>query len=131
MSKRTTKKTAYKPRMVRYTIEEIRRMPIKFDKAKFDAITDEEIARQIENDPDVAPDMTTLPESWRIPVPSVLRSRLGMTQKKMADVLHISLGTWRNWEQGRSIPYGPAFALLRVLDKNPKAVLDALNPPRD
>jgi len=113
--------------MVRYTYEEAMRLPVYFDKAKVEATTDEDIARQIAEDPDVAPDMTTLPDSWRVPVPAILRKKLGMTQERIAKVLHISVGTWRNWEQGRSFPYGPAIALLRVLEKSPKTVLKALN----
>jgi len=39
----------------------------------------------------------------------------------------VSVGTLRNWEQGRRTPEGPALALLRVAEKNPKAVADALH----
>jgi putative transcriptional regulator len=41
-------------------------------------------------------------------------------------VLGISVRTLRNWEQGRCVPEGPAMALLRVADKHPDAVLDAV-----
>jgi len=125
MKKKHSKKKV-EPRFVRFTYEEAMKRPVYFDKAKIDATTDEDIARQIAEDPDVAPDMTTLPDSWRVPVPAALRRKLGMTQEKIAQVLHISVGTWRNWEQGRSFPYGPAIALLRVLEKSPKTVLNAL-----
>ncbi|HUY69152.1 MAG TPA: helix-turn-helix domain-containing protein [Alphaproteobacteria bacterium] len=119
---RSARKT--KPRMVRYTESEVFKLPVYFDRAKVESTTDEEIARQIAADPDTAPDMTTLPESWRLPLG--IRRKLGMTQEQIARVLRISIGTWRNWEQGRSAPYGPAAALLRVLEKNPEAVLRAL-----
>jgi DNA-binding transcriptional regulator YiaG len=32
----------------------------------------------------------------------------------------------RNWEQGRRLPEGPAMLLLRVAEKHPEAVLDAV-----
>ena len=35
-------------------------------------------------------------------------------------------GTLQNWEQGRRHPRGPAKALLRVFEKDPKAVVRAL-----
>ena len=38
----------------------------------------------------------------------------------------ISVGTLRNWEQGRRKPEGPARVLLRVAAKHPEAVLDVV-----
>ncbi len=38
----------------------------------------------------------------------------------------LSKGTLRNWEQGRRRPRGPAKALLRVFEKDPKAVVRGL-----
>jgi putative transcriptional regulator len=38
----------------------------------------------------------------------------------------VSKSTLQNWEQGRRKPEGPAKALLRVVEKKPKAVLEAL-----
>jgi putative transcriptional regulator len=125
MKKRPSTTSTGKPRITRVTPEKARALSVRFNKARVDATTDEDIARQIEADTDTAPDMTTLPESWRLP--RGIRQKLGMTQEQIARVLRISIGTWRNWEQGRSEPYGPAAALLHVLAKNPKAVLRALN----
>lgn len=113
------------PELVSYSAEEASKLPVRFDRAKVADTTDEDIDLQIANDADTAPLLYTLPQSWRI-VPLDIRRKLGLTQDGIARMLHISLGTWRNWEQGRSEPYGPAAALLRVLQKNPKAVLHAL-----
>lgn len=138
MKKKSPKRPPPETGYVRHTLEEIRRRPTHFDRARFDAITDKDIERQIASDPDVAPDMTTLPTSWQTKPPlknykpqqwespTGIRRKLRMTQEKISDLLHISVGTWRNWEQGRSRPYGPAAALLHVLNENPKAVLKAL-----
>jgi putative transcriptional regulator len=38
----------------------------------------------------------------------------------------IGVRTLRNWEQGWQVPEGSAMVLLRVADKNPKAILDVV-----
>lgn len=50
----------------------------------------------------------------------------GLSQPKFAQLLHVGVGTLRNWEQGRREPTGPAKALLRAIKADPKAVLKAL-----
>ncbi|HEU0012142.1 MAG TPA: NadS family protein [Longimicrobium sp.] len=55
-----------------------------------------------------------------------VRNELGLSQSRFADMLGISVGTLRNWEQKRRRPEGPARALLRVAAKHPGAVIDAL-----
>ncbi len=66
-----------------------------------------------------------------IEVPSVdvaaARKKLGLSQDKFARAFGVSPGTIRNWEQGRRQPVGPAKVLLRVIDKEPEAVLRALH----
>jgi putative transcriptional regulator len=56
-----------------------------------------------------------------------IRVKLGLTQHKFAALLCVSLGTLRNWEQGRTAPEGAAIALLRVTEARPEAVLQALH----
>lgn len=55
-----------------------------------------------------------------------MRAKLGLSQADFAAAFGVSLGTVRNWEQGRRHPEGPARALLVVIDKSPKAVMGAL-----
>ena len=55
-----------------------------------------------------------------------IRSRLNVSQAQFALMIGVSKATLQNWEQGRREPEGPAKALLRVVDKQPKAVLEAL-----
>jgi len=45
-------------------------------------------------------------------------------------MIGVSVGTLRNWEQGRRMPEGPALALLRVAARHPKAVIEALHTER-
>jgi putative transcriptional regulator len=55
-----------------------------------------------------------------------IRGITGLSQPKFAQLLHVDVGTLRNWEQGRREPTGPAQALLRAIKNNPQAVLKAL-----
>ena len=55
-----------------------------------------------------------------------LRQRIGLTQEQFAAKFGISLGTLRHWERGDRKPHGPALVLLRVIDKDDRAVLRAL-----
>lgn len=55
-----------------------------------------------------------------------LRSTLGLSQPKFAALLHVDVGTLRNWEQGRREPTGPARALLTAIRNDPVHVLRAL-----
>lgn len=53
-----------------------------------------------------------------------LREQFGLSQDKFADLVGISVGTLRNWEQGRRKPEGPARVLLRVASRHPEILLD-------
>ena len=53
-----------------------------------------------------------------------LREKFGLSQDKFASLVGISVGTLRNWEQGRRKPEGPARVLLRVAALHPEALLD-------
>ena len=57
-----------------------------------------------------------------------IRNRLGMTQAGFSDTFGFSLDAIKHWEGGRRTPEAPARTLLTVIDKNPAAVLTALNP---
>lgn len=55
-----------------------------------------------------------------------IRNKLHVSQSQFAMMIGVSKATLQNWEQGRREPEGPAKAFLRVVDKNPQAVLEAL-----
>ena len=57
---------------------------------------------------------------------SAIRKELGLSQDQFAALMGVSVGTLRNWEQGRREPHGPARSLLLVASKEPAAVLKAL-----
>ena len=54
-----------------------------------------------------------------------IRERYGLSQAKFAALMGISVGTLRNWEQGRRRPEGSARVLLRVVSRHPEVVLEA------
>lgn len=55
-----------------------------------------------------------------------IRKATGLSQVKFAKIIHVHVGTLRNWEQGIRDPTGPAKALLQVIKKNPKSVIESL-----
>jgi len=55
-----------------------------------------------------------------------IRKKLDLTQNEMALVLGVSPSGYRKWEQGQRQPSGAARTLLRIMDKEPEAVLRAL-----
>jgi putative transcriptional regulator len=59
-----------------------------------------------------------------VPSVSAIRERPGLSQRKFAQLLGVSVRTLQEWEQGRRAPSGAARTLLRIAAKNPRAVLD-------
>jgi len=56
-----------------------------------------------------------------------IRKKTGMSQQHFCATFGISMGTLRHWEQGLRTPRGPAKVLLRIVEHNPKAVIDAIS----
>lgn len=61
----------------------------------------------------------------RVREPNVraIRRKSGLSQSQFATLIGVNLRTLQNWEQGRTRPTGPARALLRIVEKNPRAML--------
>jgi putative transcriptional regulator len=97
------------------------------DWRRVDTLTDEEIEQAARGDPDAPPlSDEELARFQRIVDVRALRRRLGMSQAKFARSFHLSVGTVRDWEQGRAAPDGPARVLLRLIERNPEIVLETL-----
>lgn len=109
--------------IVRRTMESIRRMKPRIDRAKIDATTEADIRRHMREDDQ---DDNGLADFAPVVPPQLLRRQLGMTQAQFARALRIPLSTLRNWEQGRVLPDPAARSLLAIVAKNPKAALRAL-----
>ncbi len=63
-----------------------------------------------------------------LPEPDVatIRGKTGLSQPNFAKSIGVSLGTLKNWEQGRRRPEGPARVLLALLAKRPSIVQEEL-----
>jgi putative transcriptional regulator len=90
-------------------------------------LTEEEINAAALTDPDNPPRTSEREKHLkRVPQVKVMRRALKLTQEEFAARFHIPLGTLRDWEQGKTQPDQAARAYLRVIARNPKAVLEAL-----
>ena len=106
----------------------------KVDWHRVDATTDEDIARQAASDADTAPLFSAaeiLTAGRRIEPAAVddvraLRLRLGLSQEAFAARFGFTVDTIRQYESRRRTPTGPARTLLRVIAREPDAVIRAL-----
>lgn len=57
---------------------------------------------------------------------AAIRKRLKLSQAKFAERFNLSPATVRDWEQGRRSPDRIATTLLRVIEREPDAVVRAL-----
>ncbi len=96
------------------------------DWAAQDALTDEDIARQVAENPDAAP---ILSEAETVAAMArTVRKRLSLSQPAFAERYGIPVGTLRDWEQGRKQPDATALTYLRVIARAPEMVAQALHP---
>jgi putative transcriptional regulator len=110
----------------------------RIDWHRVDATTDEDIARQAAEDADTAPVFTAeeiLAAGRRIEPDAVedvraLRTRLGLSQDAFAARFGFSVDAIRQYESRRRIPTGPIRTLLRVIAREPDAVIRALADTR-
>ena len=97
-----------------------------------DAMTDDDIARQIAANPDAMDLGDAPPGALRVVHPPggvavrALRAKLDMTQAEFAACFGFSVGAVRDWEQGRKQPDAQARVLLRLIDQAPDMVADAV-----
>jgi len=60
---------------------------------------------------------------------AAIRTKIGMKRKPFAECFGFSLSTLTKWERHERHPDGAARALLLVIDREPEAVLRALQNP--
>lgn len=56
-----------------------------------------------------------------------VRQTFNLSQDTFAKFMGVSVGTLRNWEQGRRHPSGAARVLLRIAIRQPKLFADAVS----
>ena len=106
----------------------------KLNWARVDATTDDEIAHQAAADADTAPLFSAaeiLAAGRRIEPDAAedvraLRLRLGLSQEEFAARFGFTVDAIRQYESHRRTPTGPARTLLRVIAREPDAVIRAL-----
>jgi putative transcriptional regulator len=117
--------------IVRRSLREILESKPNVDWEKVRNTTDEDIDRQIAEDPDTAPDLSKN-RDWRkvinprLPDVRAIRRKLRLSQAQFAKRFGFSVRTIQEWEQGRALPDRPARILLRVIEKSPKTVARAV-----
>jgi putative transcriptional regulator len=96
-------------------------------RARLDAMTDEEIERAAESDPDNPPwtdeELARGVAGRRV---RLVRTASGLSQAAFAERYRINLARLRDWEQGRTMPDSAALAYLAVIEREPDAVMRAL-----
>ncbi|GLS27945.1 NadS family protein [Marinibactrum halimedae] len=93
-----------------------------------DEIFDELLASVQEMD-DVVQGKKAAAKVTEFPEPEVkhIREKTGLSQMRFASLIGVSKRTLENWEQGRRQPTGPAKALLRIVEADPKHALKTLH----
>ena len=61
-----------------------------------------------------------------MPDVKTILKELGLNEEQFARLLGVRPVTIRNWRQGKRKPAGAAFVLLRIAEKHPEALLDAV-----
>jgi putative transcriptional regulator len=116
---------------IRKKLEEIRANPRGFtpeERARLEAMSDEEIERNAESDPDNPPlsdeqlDRMVFGRDVRL-----AREKTGLSQAKFAARFRINPTRLRDWEQGRFQPDSVARAYIRVIARETEAVERALS----
>jgi len=64
----------------------------------------------------------------RVKIPAVVAARnaSGLSQVQFAQLLGISVRTLQKWEQGEREPSGAARSLIRIAQRHPKVLVDAM-----
>ena len=89
-----------------------------------DALTDDDVARAVAEDPDAVPILTEGQAAAMLV--RTVRKRLKLSQATFAGRYRVPIGTLRDWEQNRRQPDATAMAYLRVIAREPDMVARAL-----
>lgn len=58
-----------------------------------------------------------------------VRSRHGLSQRELSEIIGVEIDTLQNWEQGRNRPDAAVLTLLAVFDKSPELILQTMFEP--
>ncbi len=111
--------------IVKVTPELLANAQKDIDWTAVDAMTDEDIARQVADNPDAAPLLNRAQTAAGLV--RFVRNKLQLSQAAFASRYHIPVSTLQDWEQGRRSPDRPTMAYLRVINREPEVTARALN----
>lgn len=95
--------------------------------ARIDSLTDKELTAAAESDPDNLPLDDRMLARLRRPIDvKAIRKGLKLTQQQFAHEFGLELRTVQDWEQGRVQPTGAARTLLKIIERDPKVIREAL-----
>jgi putative transcriptional regulator len=97
--------------------------------ARLDAMTDDQITAAAVSDPDAQPwtddDLARAKQAFGARI-KITRLKLGMSQADFAEAFGFSLRALQDWERGRAEPPAAIRSYLRVIEREPEAVMRAL-----
>jgi len=118
--------------LVYRTLAEVMADPFTFtpeQRARLDAMTEEEIERNALDDPDNPPATDEeLARGVFARDVRLAREGAGLSQERFAAALGLPVATLRNWEQGRTNPDPAARALMRLVRHDPAHAFRVLAP---
>lgn len=62
----------------------------------------------------------------KVPAVAAARNASGLSQAQFAELLGISVRTLQKWEQGEREPSGAAKSLIRIAQRHPEVLVDAM-----
>ncbi len=93
-------------------------------RARLDAMTDEEITRAAESDPDNPPlTEAELARMTGVGLAKRVRRKAGLTQEKFAEAYGINIARLRDLEQGRVQPDKVLLSYLALIEDDPERAL--------
>ena len=99
----------------------------KSDRARLEAMTDEDVNKAARSDPDAQPlTKRQLAKMRRVSPVKRLRWKLDLSQAQFAERFQIPIGTLRDWEQHRTEPDQAALSYLKVIEADADFVARAL-----
>jgi len=97
--------------------------------ARLDAMTDDQITAAALSDPDAQPwtddELARARQALGARI-KLTRLKLGMSQADFAEAFGFALRALQEWERGRAEPPAAIRSYLRVIDREPEAVMRAL-----
>ncbi len=105
-----------------YTLADAR-PPTPEERARLDAMTDDEVEAAARSDPDAQPyDDAELERGEWVAIVKRARAATGLSQSQFAKRYRFNVRSLQNWESGRQRPLDCILAYLQVIEREGKTV---------